>query len=121
MSLLLAVWGWIWSAPLHAIALVLLPFYGPQGIEARDGKLEIRVARAIGNPGGQTIGQVTFYCVAPWPELRVHENRHTAQCRIFGALMIVLYPIGCVVGALRGQWHDLNPFEEDAYRVSGVR
>ena len=116
-----ACWGWIWAAPLHLLALLLLPFYGPSAVLARGGKLEIRVARAVGNPGGQTLGQVTFYLREPYPALRAHEDRHTVQAQVLGPLMLVLYPLGCVWGALAGHWHDDNPLELDAYRASGVR
>lgn len=126
MTALLAAWGWMWCLPLHVIALLLLPFYGPQGVELRGGKLEIRVARALGHPGGQTLGMVTFYVADPdaWPGdgLRIHENRHTAQAQIFGATLLVLYPLASLLAVCQGQdFHDGNLFELDAYKQSGVR
>lgn len=116
------IWGCVWALPLHVIALLLLPFYEPRGIEVRNGKLEIRVHRAIGNPGGQTWGQVTFYVVEPWEALRRHEDRHTVQAWIFGPLLLVLYPLASLIAILAGaHYHDGNVFELDAYRKSGVR
>lgn len=118
---LLAAWGWIWSTTQHMLALLLLPFYGPMRWRWRAGKLDIWVRRAVGHPGGQTLGQITFWLVEPSSALVIHEDRHTLQSAIFGPLMIPLYPLGCLMGALGGHWHDANPFELDAYKVSGVR
>lgn len=117
---LLAIWGWLWALPLHIIALVLLPFYNPLGFRFRAGKLEIYVHRAIGTPGAQTWGQITFWVTEPWDKLEKHEDTHTLQCQIFGPLMLILYPIGFFIGIARGQWHDKNPFEIWAYNASGV-
>lgn len=121
MTVLLAVWGWLWCLPLHLAALVLLPFYGPQSYELRGGKVEVRVARAIGNPGGQTFGQVTFYTREPDEALRKHEDTHTLQAQLLGPWWPILYVLGCLWGACFGSWHDANPLELWAYLRSGIR
>lgn len=122
MRALLNAWGWLWAAPLHVLALLALPIYEPVRWRWRAGKVDIWVKRALGMPGGQTLGQITFWLVEnPPPGLILHEDTHTLQCWIFGPLMFALYPLGLTIGVILGQWHDRNPLEYWAYRVSGVR
>lgn len=109
--------GWYY----HAFALLLLmPLYRPLGFRWYRGKLEIRVKWAIGHPGGQTFGQITFYTIEPWDALREHEDTHTFQYQVLGPLMAPLYGVGCIIGLIAGHYHDRNPLELWAKEVSGV-
>lgn len=61
-----------------------------------------------------TIGTVTICAVWPAQALLEHEARHQQQARVLGPLYVPAYLVGCIVGALRGDWYDKNPMEEDA-------
>lgn len=63
-----------------------------------------------------TIGTVTICAGWPSSTLLDHEARHQRQARILGPFYVPVYLIGCLVGALRGDWYEKNPLEEDARR-----
>jgi len=68
-----------------------------------------------GGWGAMTLGEVI---ITPdpsnLPAIYNHELGHVDQARVLGPLFPILYPVGALIGAVRGDYHDANPFEVDA-------
>jgi len=73
-----------------------------------------------GGWGAMTLGEVI---ITPdpsnLPAIYNHELGHVDQARVLGPLFPILYPVGTLIGAVRGDYHDANPFEVDADARAG--
>lgn len=112
MRLLGDIWALPWSLLGWALALCT-------GCERREGYWRAtsrpwRWWRARWGMGAITIGTVIICAVEPSEALLNHEARHQKQARILGPFYVPAYFLGCIIGALRGDWYVKNPMEEDA-------
>lgn len=112
VKLLGDIWALPWSLLGWALALCT-------GCERREGywRATSRLWRwwhARWGMGAITIGTVVICAVEPSEELLGHEARHQRQARILGPFYVPAYFLGCIIGALRGDWYMKNPMEEDA-------
>lgn len=120
--------GYVNALPLTIFGLILASvFYRGHSWQFRNGIISCIGNNIIGNPGGQTFGNVQIY-KDEWnrksKRMRTHETCHTVQAFVLGILMAVAYPAMFLWYYLteqkeeRAGWKDdyhLNPFEKQAY------
>jgi len=93
----LRVLGYVWSAPLTLIGLLLAVLYRPTSWRWSDGCLEaIAGDRIIGRPGAQTHGWLIYYRderARDDARLRRHERVHVRDGMVGGVLYGVAYAL----------------------------
>lgn len=112
--------GFLWSLPVTLVGLVVVCVSGPTSASWRwwgwhgvRGILEFRTRRIIGGYQGQTFGHVQLYVEGAEPQrLRKHEDTHTLQGDLFGALNLPIYGACSLVSRLTGGgWYYGNALE----------
>jgi hypothetical protein len=122
--IVLRLLGWIWCLPVTLIGLLIVPFCRPRSVRFRwlghhgvRGVVEFTVGRWPEGYSAFTFGAVQGYVEGRDPERhRKHEDCHTLQGYIFGALNPLIYGACSVVSKLQGRGWYMNALEDWAYR-----
>ncbi len=125
---MLRVWCYLWALPVTLLGILLMAVArGSGGMSQRvDGVLEVaggwpaailrRGFPFSGAVAAITLGHVVLgVSLAALDATRVHERAHVRQFERWGALLLLLYPLGGLIAWLRGgnPYRD-NPFECEA-------
>jgi hypothetical protein len=125
---MLRVWCYLWALPVTLLGIVLMAVArGSGGMSQRvDGVLEVaggwpaailrRGFPFSGAVAAITLGHVVLgVSSSALAATRAHERAHVRQFERWGALLLVLYPMGALLAWLRGGNPYLdNPFEREA-------
>lgn len=110
-----------WGCLGWLIALLQLPFLGPQNATWRNGVLWVKVKRILPSwAAAQCYGLVTITRWDPLPlKTYFHEDRHSTQWAYLGPLFPIAYGLASLTAVLCGKhyYYD-NAFEKDARNVS---